>query len=361
MRAREEGRPAGGRGQGKKRRNEERRTRVPHQQGSRRAGAGGARREGDTATSKGTTTRTTTRGREGERGAQERRRKRGSTTHHGTTAQTAPPRTHTNTQTPHRHHAHQAQPHTAANPTDGRHTNNHTAAPTASERRAPATRPTGGQPGEDERLTPGAPSQRCGAPLPPVDALPPPQQRATPAGKSARCGAGAGSPRLHQPRAGNTGNGAWLPAPRDGRPEERKRLTPDAPHNSERSAPPGQPPTTPPRRSPLQGTHAKGTVPDPHAGTAAPTARGQRTPPDECLTSDAPHKSTRHPPRGRPPATPTARNGGSQERTLWSRCWVPTPTPPTPGKHGQWGLAARPQGQAAGRGIAPDTRRSSQR
>ena len=67
----------------------------------------------------------------------------------------------------------------------------------------------------------------------------------------------------------------WLPAPEDGRPGEGQRLTPGAPHNG-----------------------------------------------------------GRHPPRGRPSATPTASNAGPQGRTLWGRCWVPTPAPTAPGTHG---------------------------
>ena len=161
MRAREEGRRAGGRGEGKKHRNEERRRRVPHQQGRGRARVRGARREGDTVRSHGTTARSTTRGRGGER---ERRTKRGGTTHHGTTAHTAPPRTHTNTQTPHRHHAHHTHPHPAARPTDRRHTHTHRPAPTASERRALATHLAGGQPGEGERLTQVAARNSAGHP-----------------------------------------------------------------------------------------------------------------------------------------------------------------------------------------------------
>ena len=51
---------------------------------------------------------------------------------------------------------------------------------------------------------------------------------ATPtARKSARCWAGAGSPRLHHPRL------------QDGQPRERERLSPDAPHNGEKSPHPG--------------------------------------------------------------------------------------------------------------------------
>ena len=67
----------------------------------------------------------------------------------------------------------------------------------------------------------------------------------------------------------------WLPAPEDGRPGEGQRLTPGAPHNG-----------------------------------------------------------GRHPPRGRPSATPTASNAGPQGRTLWGRCWVHTPASSAPGTHG---------------------------
>ena len=62
-----------------------------------------------------------------------------------------------------------------------------------------------------------------------------------------------------------------------------------------------------------------------HTPTPAPTARGQRAPaarPEggqpgegERLTPDAPHNGGRHPLRGRPTATPTARNAGPQGRT----------------------------------------------
>ena len=56
--------------------------------------------------------------------------------------------------------------------------------------------------------------------------------------------------------------------------------------------------------------------------------KGQR------LTPDAPHNGGGHPPRGRLSATPTASNAGLQGRTLWGRCWVPTPAPTAPGTHG---------------------------
>ena len=91
--------------------------------------------------------------------------------------------------------------------------------------------------------------------------------------------------------------------------------------------------------------HAVGPVPGPHAHTdrtrdtrvAEPwlhapedgqPGEGQR------LTPGAPHNGGRHPPRGRPSATPTASNAGPQGRTLWGRCWVHTPASTAPGTHG---------------------------
>ena len=135
----------------------------------------------------------------------------------------------------------------------------------------------------------------------------------------------------------------WLPAPEDGRPGEGQRLTPDAPHNGGRPTPPGTAPHHPRGTQPPQGLQAKGTVLGPHTHTPAPTARGWRTPTarqvggqsgeGQRLTSDALHNGGRHPPRGRPSATPTARNAGPQGRTLWGRRWIPTPAPTAPGTH----------------------------
>ena len=195
---------------------------------------------------------------------------------------------------------------------------------------------------------------------PPGDALPPPPQRATRARKGARCGTGAGS----HARTGRTGDtrvaDPRLPAPEDGRPGEGRRLTPDAPHNGGRPPPPGTAPHHPCGTRPRQGMQAKGTVLGPHTHTPAPTARGSRTPTarpvggqsgeGQRLTSDAPHNGGRHPPpRGRPSATPTASNAGPQRRTLWGRCWVPTPTPTAPGTHGLRYPGCPPQ-RTGGRG-----------
>ena len=135
-----------------------------------------------------------------------------------------------------------------------------------------------------------------------------------------------------------------LPAPEDGQPGEGQRLTPGAPHNGGRPPPPGTAPHHPRGTQPPQGMQAKKTVLGPRTHTPAPTARGWRTPTacpvggqsgeGQRLISDVPHNGGRHPPRGRPSATPTASNAGPQGRTLWGRCWVPTPALTAPGTHG---------------------------
>ena len=137
----------------------------------------------------------------------------------------------------------------------------------------------------------------------------------------------------------------WLPAPEDGRPGEGQRLTPDTPHNRGRPPPPpGTAPHHPCGTQPPQGMQAQGTGLGPQTHTPAPPARGWRTPTArpvggqsgeaQRMTSDAPHNGGRHPPRGRPSATPTASNAGPQGRTLWGRCWISTPAPTAPGTHG---------------------------
>ena len=151
----------------------------------------------------------------------------------------------------------------------------------------------------------------------------------------------------------------WLPAPEDGRPGEGQRLTPDAPHNGGRPPPPGDSPPPPPRHAAPAGHAGQGnSAGPPHRHTRAhstwvadpnspPSGRavggGQR------LTSDAPHNGGRHPPRGRPSATPTASNASPQGRTLWDRCWVPTPAPTAPETHGSRN-AGCPLQRTGGRG-----------
>ena len=189
------------------------------------------------------------------------------------------------------------------------------------------------------------PSQRWKAP-PPGDALPPPPQRATPARKGARCGAGAGSTRPHRPHPGHTGRGTL--AARSGGRAAGEGTAPDTRRPSQRwkAPPPGTPfrhPHSEQRRP--AGAHAAGPVLGPHAridrnrdtGVAEPwlhAPEDERPGEGQRLTPGAPHNGGRHPPRGRPSATPTASNAGPQGRTLWSRCWVHTPASTAPGTHG---------------------------
>ena len=222
----------------------------------------------------------------------------------------------------------------------GSHT--HTPAPTARGWRTPTARPVGGQLGEGRRLDSDA--AHNGGRHPHGDALPPPPQRATPARKGARCEAGAGSPRPHRPHPGHTGPGT-LAARSRGR-AAGGGTAPDTRRPSQRwqATAPGTTPRHPRGMQPPKGMQAKGTVLGPHTHTSAPTTRGWRTPTarpvggqsgeGQRLTSDAPHNGGRHPPRGRPSATPTASNAGPQGRTLWGRCWVPTPASTAPGTHG---------------------------
>ena len=138
----------------------------------------------------------------------------------------------------------------------------------------------------------------------------------------------------------------WLPAPEDGRPGEGQRLTPGAPHNGGKHPPPGAPFRHPhsEQRRPARA-HAVGPVLGPHARTDRtrdtrdaepwlPAPEDGRPGEGQLLTPGAPHNGGKHPPRGRPSATPAASNAGPQGRTLWGRCWVPTPAPAAPGTHG---------------------------
>ena len=218
----------------------------------------------------------------------------------------------------------------------GPHT--HTPAPTACGWRTPTARPVGGQSGEGQRLTSDPLTMVEGNP--PRDALPPTHQRATPARKGARCGAFAGSPRPDRPHLGHTGRGTSAARSR-GR-AAGGGTAPDTRRPSQRwhATPPGTASHHPRGTQPPQSMQGKGTVLGPHTHTPAPTARGWRTPTarpvggqsgeGQRLTSDAPHNGERHPPRGRRSATPTASNAGPQGRTLWGRCWVPTPAPTAP-------------------------------
>ena len=106
------------------------------------------------------------------------------------------------------------------------------------------------------------------------------------------------------------------PDPGDGRPREGQRLTPDAPYNGGRPAPPGTALHHPHGTQPPQGMQAKGTLQGPRTRTPAPTTLGWWTPtahPEggqlgegERLTLDAPHNGERHPPVGTPSSDPNS-------------------------------------------------------
>ena len=153
----------------------------------------------------------------------------------------------------------------------------------------------------------------------------------------------------------------WLPAPEDGRPGEGQRLTLGAPHNGRKHPPPGTPFRHPhgEQRRPARA-HAVGPVLGPHARTDHTRDTQDAEPwlpapedgwPGEVqrLTPGALHNGGRRPPRGRSSATPTAGNAGSQGRTLWGRCWVPTHASTAPGTHGSWNPGC-PLQRTGGRG-----------
>ena len=97
-------------------------------------------------------------------------------------------------------------------------------------------------------------------------------------------------------------------------------------------------------------------VADPNSPPSGRAVRGGGAPDHR-----RPSQRWKAPPQRRPSATPTASNAGPQGRTLWSRCLVPSPHRPHPGHTGRGTPAARPRGRVAGGGIAPVTRRFSQR
>ena len=181
---------------------------------------------------------------------------------------------------------------------------------------------------------------------PPGDALPPPRQRATPACKGARCGTGAGSPSPHRPHPGHTGRGTlaarsrgraagggtapdtrrpsqWWKAPFPGTPFSH-------PHSEQRR------PARAHAVGPVLGHHARNdrTRDTRDAEPWLPAPEDGRPGEGQRLTPGAPHNGGKHPPRGRPSATPTASNASPQGRTPWGWCWVPTPASTAPGTHG---------------------------
>ena len=210
-----------------------------------------------------------------ERGAPGRRTEGGNTTHHGTTAHIAPPRSHQDTNTaraPHRPHAPKPR-----RPPQGQaaHPNPHIRADStwaADTYSLPRGRPAGGG---GERMNPDAPHNGARHPPPGTPSRHP--HRAQRRLAEAHAVEPVLGLHTHTNRAQETRVAEpWPPAPRDGRPGEGQRLTPDTPHIAGRPPPPGTGShhPTPATRRPSQGMQAKGTVQCPHARTPASTARG---------------------------------------------------------------------------------------
>ena len=193
---------------------------------------------------------------------------------------------------------------------------------------------------------------------PPGDALPPPPQRATPARKGARCGAGAGSPRPHRPHLGHTGR-VTLAARSRGRaagggtaPDTRR------PSTVAGNPPRGRPPTTPAARSPTGHAGQGDSVgpPQPHTRAHSTWVADPNSPPSGRAVGGGtapdlrrPSQWWKAPPLGTPFRHPQRSNAGSHSRTLWGRCWVPTPAPTAPGKQGSRN-PGRPLQRTVGRG-----------
>ena len=149
------------------------------------------------------------------------------------------------------------------------------------------------------------------------------------------------------------------PAPEDGRPGEGQRLTPDAPSQRWLPPPPGDGPPPSPRHAVSTGHAGQGDSvgpPHPHTRARSTWVADPNSPPNGRAVGGGtapdlrrPSQWWKAPPRGRPSATPTASNAGTQGRTLWNRCWVSTPAPTAPGTHGSRYPGCPPQ-NTGGRG-----------
>ena len=196
------------------------------------------------------------------------------------------------------------------------------------------------------------------------------RQRHTPGqrqGKSAFQGEGRAEEREKSDEATNETRGSQQPSKGHAQGRGHGRHTAHGGHHTAPKHPIWEHQRDKRKAAPRTTTRTAQTPHTPHTPTTAPRARGQRAPaarPEggqpregERLTPDAPHNGGRHPPRGRPTATPTARNAGAQGRAPWGWCWVPTPAPTAPGTHRvaePW-LPAQEDGRPEeGQGLTPD-------
>ena len=169
------------------------------------------------------------------------------------------------------------------------------------------------------------PSQRWQA-RPPGDGPPPPPQHA------ARTGHAGQWDSVGPPHSQTLAHSTWVVDPNS--PPSGRAVgggtAPDLRRPSQwwKASPPVTPFRHPhsEQRRPARA-HAVGPVLGPHARTDRtrdtrvaepwlPAPEGERPGEGQRLTPDAPHNGGRHPPRGRPSATPTASNAGPQGRTL---------------------------------------------
>ena len=152
-------------------------------------------------------------------------------------------------------------------------------------------------------------------------------------------------PHANTTAPGKHGQGGLAARPQDGQPGEGDCLTPNPPHNGEKSPPRGNLLPAPPARNTPEGTYAKGTVPGLQARTPAPRACGRRTPTarpkdgqpgeDERLTSDTPHNGARHPPpRDALPPPPQQATSARKRARCGAGAGSPRPHHPRPNNSG---------------------------
>ena len=162
------------------------------------------------------------------------------------------------------------------------------------------------------------------------------------------------------------------PVPEDGRQGKGQRLTPDAPRNGGRPAPPGTTPHHPRDTQPYTGhashrdsagpphshTRAHSTwVADPDNPTRGRTADGGKAPD---LRRPSQRRKAPPPPGDALPPPPQCATPAPKGARCWAGAGSSRPHQPHPRHTARGTPAARPGGRAAGGGTAPDTRRPSQ-
>ena len=233
----------------------------------------------------------------------------------------------------------------------------HKPAPTARGWRTPTAHPVGGQSGEGERPTSDAPDNGGRHPPPGTPFSHPQSEQRRPARAHAVKPCWVPTPALTAPGTHGSRNRGRPPQRTGGR--GRDSACHQTPPTTAEGHPPGDGPPPPPRQAPTTGHAGQGDS----VGPSHPHARAHSTwvvdpnsPPSGRAVGGGgapdirrPSQQWKAPPRGRPSPTPTASNAGPQGRTLWGRCWVPTPALTAPGTHG-WRNPGHPPKRAGGWG-----------